>query len=81
MKRPTDLAEKFLALFAASEYLSLRIRKNKFQFLMIIDIIKEHFTIWKQMQSLGTKHVLEHAEILTHFTDLNQWYFSSIYTI
>ena len=36
---------------------------------MIIDFILEHITFLKQIQSLGTKHVLEHVAILRHFTD------------
>ena len=44
---------------------------------MIIDFILEHVTFLKQMQSLGAKHVLEHAAILRHFTDLNQGYFNA----
>ena len=41
---------------------------------MINDIILEHVTILKQMQSLAAKHVA----ILRHFIDLNQWYFQAI---
>ena len=35
-------------------------------------MILEHVTFLKQVLSFGAKHVLEHAAILRHFTDLNQ---------
>ena len=37
---------------------------------MTIDLILENATFFKQKQSLGAKHVLEHVAILRHFRDL-----------
>jgi len=37
---------------------------------MTIDLILENATFFKQKQSLGAKHVLEHVAILRHVRDL-----------